>query len=194
MPAMQVILRNEAVKGSRSWIVNTIAPSYITPIDPTISPCQYRQALAFTPLPSIWLLLISFSIPFLFFKRSFATSRPHVKMTTVLSPINTDATSTSQEFPAYDEQSFFSTEGNMATISSLTPRSPPELVEQVIRTPGRQPSPQPTHFNIANRNGNGNGHRVLRSATVGYVAPEFKGRTEQMSKGKSSLALVTVQI
>ncbi|KAA8573164.1 hypothetical protein EYC84_003675 [Monilinia fructicola] len=91
------------------------------------------------------------------------------------------------QFPAYDEQFFLPTEENMATISSPISRSPHKLVEQIIRTPGRQPSPQPTHFNIAHRNGNGNGHRVLRSATVGYVAPEFKGRTEQMSKVREQI-------
>jgi glutamate dehydrogenase len=62
-----------------------------------------------------------------------------------------------------------------------------KLVEQVIRTPGRQPSPQPTHFSVPvghkNGNGNGNGHRVLRSATVGYIAPEFKGKKAQMAQG-----------
>ncbi|APA08274.1 hypothetical protein sscle_03g030440 [Sclerotinia sclerotiorum 1980 UF-70] len=93
----------------------------------------------------------------------------------------------SQQFPTYNEQSFPPTEENMATVSSSTPRSPHKLVEQVIRTPGRQPSPQPTHFNVPHRNGNGNGHRVLRSATVGYVAPEFKGRTEQMSKVREQI-------
>lgn len=60
-------------------------------------------------------------------------------------------------------------------------------VENVIRTPGRQPSPQPTHFSVPlslkNGNGNGNGHRVLRSATVGYVAPEFEGKKAQMEQG-----------
>ncbi|KAF7921140.1 uncharacterized protein EAE98_008566 [Botrytis deweyae] len=108
-------------------------------------------------------------------------------MATVLSPINTDSMGALQQFPAYDEQFILSTEENMATISSSTPRSPHTLVEQIIRTPGRQPSPQPTHFNIPHRNGNGNGHRVLRSATVGYVAPEFAGRTEQMVKVREQI-------
>ncbi|RSL38796.1 NAD-specific glutamate dehydrogenase [Fusarium sp. AF-6] len=45
----------------------------------------------------------------------------------------------------------------------------------------RGPSPQPTHFSVplSNGNGNGNGHRVLRSATVGYIAPEFPGKKAQ---------------
>jgi hypothetical protein len=32
---------------------------------------------------------------------------------------------------------------------------------------------------------NSNGHRVLRSATVGYVAPAFEGKTRQMLQGWS---------
>ncbi|KAG9227974.1 hypothetical protein BJ875DRAFT_390356, partial [Amylocarpus encephaloides] len=62
-----------------------------------------------------------------------------------------------------------------------------KLVDQVSRTPGRLPSPQPAHFSVShkNGNGNGNGHRVLRSATLGYVAPEFKGKTEQKLEVKS---------
>ncbi|KAI0440858.1 NAD-specific glutamate dehydrogenase [Xylaria telfairii] len=50
----------------------------------------------------------------------------------------------------------------------------------------RHPSPQPTHFGvplhperITGQNGH-NGHKVLRSATVGYIAPEFEGKDEQM--------------
>lgn len=63
-----------------------------------------------------------------------------------------------------------------------------KLVDQVSRTPGRQPSPQPAHFSIPYKNlsgnGNGNGHRTLRSATVGYIAPEFKGKQAQMVEGE----------
>jgi glutamate dehydrogenase len=54
-------------------------------------------------------------------------------------------------------------------------------VQQLDSEPSRHPSPQPTHFSLLNRQ-NGQGHRVLRSATVGYVAPEFKGKTEQMKQ------------
>ncbi len=50
--------------------------------------------------------------------------------------------------------------------------------------PSRHPSPQPTHFSVPLAKSNGNGHRILRSATVGYVAPEFKGRDDQMKQGK----------
>jgi glutamate dehydrogenase len=52
--------------------------------------------------------------------------------------------------------------------------------------PGRHPSPQPTHvsYPTMSKAVNGNGHRVLRSATVGYVAPEFTGKKEQMKLGQ----------
>jgi glutamate dehydrogenase len=72
----------------------------------------------------------------------------------------------------------------MATLDS-----PPanKLVDQVIRTPGRQPSPQPTHFSLPYKNGNGNGHRVLRSATVGYIAPEFTGKKAQQAQVREKL-------
>lgn len=48
------------------------------------------------------------------------------------------------------------------------------------------PSPQPAHLAMpmAARL-NGNGHRTLRSATVGYVAEAFQGKAEQMTEGKS---------
>jgi glutamate dehydrogenase len=91
------------------------------------------------------------------------------------------------EFPKYEEFSEF--DGSIAIMDiSDTSRSPSsatnKLVDQVIRTPGRKPSPQPAHFSVPSKNGNGNGHRVLRSATVGYIAPEFKGKAEQMLQGK----------
>ncbi|KAL1871445.1 hypothetical protein VTK73DRAFT_2053 [Phialemonium thermophilum] len=54
--------------------------------------------------------------------------------------------------------------------------------------PSRHPSPQPTHFSVPYLpQANGNGHRVLRSATVGYVAPEFKGKIEQMKQVKEEI-------
>lgn len=61
-----------------------------------------------------------------------------------------------------------------------------KLVEQIIRTPNREPSPQPAHFSIPYGNGqNGeNRHRVLRSATVGYIAPTFVGKAAQMEEGQ----------
>ncbi|ORY00597.1 Glutamate/Leucine/Phenylalanine/Valine dehydrogenase-domain-containing protein [Clohesyomyces aquaticus] len=53
-----------------------------------------------------------------------------------------------------------------------------KLLEQVIRTPGRMPSPQPTHLSVP-----GSGHatpRVLPQEGSGYVAPKFEGKEKQM--------------
>ncbi|RWA12014.1 hypothetical protein EKO27_g3095 [Xylaria grammica] len=58
----------------------------------------------------------------------------------------------------------------------------------------RHPSPQPTHFTVplgsdrVNGQNGPNGHKVLRSATVGYIAPEFKGKDEQMNTVKEIIA------
>ncbi|KAK7911292.1 NAD-specific glutamate dehydrogenase [Apiospora marii] len=62
-----------------------------------------------------------------------------------------------------------------------------KLVQQLQggAEPSRTPSPQPTHFSVPQTNGNG--HRVLRSATVGYIAPEFKGKAEQKQQVKEIL-------
>ncbi|KAL2206317.1 NAD+ dependent glutamate dehydrogenase [Sarocladium strictum] len=49
----------------------------------------------------------------------------------------------------------------------------------------RGPSPQPTHFSVPlQSHASSNGHRILRSATVGYIAPEFQGKEEQMKTVK----------
>ncbi|KAI6091819.1 NAD-specific glutamate dehydrogenase [Hypoxylon rubiginosum] len=55
---------------------------------------------------------------------------------------------------------------------------------QNVDQPSRHPSPQPTHFSVPLGSPATNGHRVLRSATVGYIAPEFKGRDEQIIQVK----------
>ncbi|KAF4981942.1 hypothetical protein FZEAL_2336 [Fusarium zealandicum] len=62
----------------------------------------------------------------------------------------------------------------------------PNPVANLKAEASRGPSPQPTHFSVPliNGNGNGNGHRVLRSATVGYIAPEFTGKLEQKQSVK----------
>lgn len=94
------------------------------------------------------------------------------------------------KFPEYEEPPEFSEFDESIAImdisdTSRSPSSPTsKLVDQVIRTPGRRPSPQPAHFSVPSKTGNGNGHRVLRSATVGYIAPEFKGKAAQMLQGK----------
>jgi glutamate dehydrogenase len=51
-----------------------------------------------------------------------------------------------------------------------------KLLEQVIRTPDRMPSPQPTHLNVPGTAT----HKVLREQGTGYVAPTFEGKTKQM--------------
>ena len=51
----------------------------------------------------------------------------------------------------------------------------------------RGPSPGPTHFSVPLTNGTGHAHRVLRSATVGYIAPEFTGKLEQKQTVKDIL-------
>lgn len=75
-----------------------------------------------------------------------------------------------------------------STMSSAAPPRPKALAQ--IQTSesesSRGPSPQPTHVSVPQvplsvRNG----HRVLRSATVGYVAPQFEGKTEQIKSVKA---------
>ncbi|KAI9812051.1 MAG: NAD-dependent glutamate dehydrogenase [Pycnora praestabilis] len=53
-----------------------------------------------------------------------------------------------------------------------------KVLDQVIRTPGRQPSPQPTHLSVPGANY----HRVLHEEGPGYVAPKFEGREKQMEQ------------
>ncbi|CAG9993628.1 unnamed protein product [Clonostachys byssicola] len=45
----------------------------------------------------------------------------------------------------------------------------------------RGASPQPSHISIPLPH---NGHKILRSATVGYIAPEFVGKLEQMKSAR----------
>ena len=54
-----------------------------------------------------------------------------------------------------------------------------KLLEQVIRTPERQPSPQPTHLSVPGASP----HRVLHEEGSGYVAPVFEGKEQQMEQG-----------
>lgn len=68
----------------------------------------------------------------------------------------------------------------------MTPNFPvPGPVAQLqAEEQSRGASPQPTHFSVPLERNNSNGHRILRSATVGYVAPEFTGKVEQKREGK----------
>lgn len=55
-----------------------------------------------------------------------------------------------------------------------------KLLEQVVRTPGRQPSPQPTHLSVPGASS----HRILQEEGPGYVAPKFEGKELQMDQGE----------
>jgi hypothetical protein len=96
------------------------------------------------------------------------------------------------EFPKYEEPPEFSEFDQSSAIMDIntSPRSPVsptnKHLDNIVSSPIRKPSPQPTHFSVPPKNGNGNGHRVLRSATVGYIAPEFKGKAAQMLQGRIS--------
>ncbi|PNY28567.1 NAD-specific glutamate dehydrogenase [Tolypocladium capitatum] len=69
-------------------------------------------------------------------------------------------------------------------MSSPLPQPKP-LANIQSEESSRGPSPQPTHFSVPLvSHSNGNGNRTLRSATVGYVAPEFAGKLEQMKTVK----------
>ena len=57
-------------------------------------------------------------------------------------------------------------------------------LEQVIRTPGRQPSPQPTHLSVPGPSQ----HRILHEEGSGYVAPKFEGKETQMDQGQLHFA------
>lgn len=53
-----------------------------------------------------------------------------------------------------------------------------KILDNVIRTPNRIPSPQPTHLSVP-----GSPHpRVLHEKGSGYVAPKFEGKEAQMEK------------
>ena len=54
-----------------------------------------------------------------------------------------------------------------------------KILDQVIRTPGRQPSPQPTHLAVPGSAS----HKVLQEHGSGYVAPRFEGKELQMEQG-----------
>lgn len=60
-----------------------------------------------------------------------------------------------------------------------------KLVEQVVRTPGRQPSPQPTMLGVPGATqSNQSLHKILSDHSSGYVAPKFEGKKAQMEEGK----------
>ncbi|KAL8675294.1 MAG: hypothetical protein Q9168_000323 [Polycauliona sp. 1 TL-2023] len=71
-----------------------------------------------------------------------------------------------------------------ANIDEPQDKSPPpkglhnRLLDHAIRTPGRQPSPQPTHLGVP---GPGQ-HRLVQEQGSGYVAPVFDGKEHQMDQ------------
>ena len=54
-----------------------------------------------------------------------------------------------------------------------------KIVDQIVRTPGRQPSPQPTHLSVPGSTQ----HKLLHEEGSGYVAPKFEGKELQMDQG-----------
>lgn len=80
-------------------------------------------------------------------------------------------------FPVYVDPFSSSDDTMMDSPVAGSPTS--RLLSKVKDGVERHLSPQPTHLGRVN----GNGHRVLRSATVGYEAPEFEGKAEQMVQG-----------
>ena len=58
-----------------------------------------------------------------------------------------------------------------------------KLLDTVVRTPGRQPSPQPTLLGMPGAT-HSNNSRVLQEEGPGYVAPKFEGKEQQMEEGK----------
>ncbi|KAL7627100.1 NAD-dependent glutamate dehydrogenase [Parahypoxylon ruwenzoriense] len=97
-------------------------------------------------------------------------------------------------FPEYTDplESFegFEPKTQIMTTNGTAPASAPAPANKLLGKvqgadqPSRHPSPQPTHFSVPLKTFGANGHRVLRSATVGYIAPEFKGRDEQIQHVK----------
>jgi hypothetical protein len=63
-----------------------------------------------------------------------------------------------------------------------------KLLEQVVRPPGRQPSPQPTHLGVPGAS-HSNNSRILHETGPGYVAPKFEGKEQQMEDGMHALRL-----
>ncbi|CAK7272698.1 NAD-dependent glutamate dehydrogenase [Sporothrix epigloea] len=74
------------------------------------------------------------------------------------------------------------------SATNHTPSQTNKLVGKVRGEISRHPSPQPSHLSYSVPRASGNGHRVLRSATVGYVAPEFIGRSQQMKEVKDAIS------
>ena len=73
-------------------------------------------------------------------------------------------------------------------MASITPNDRGDFaqnknLEHVVRTPGRKPSPQPTHLSVPGQPP----HKMLNEEGPGYVAPKFEGKEKQMEEGKAAL-------
>lgn len=88
-------------------------------------------------------------------------------------------------FESSDDTFAYSDVSTMAS-STPSPTATPnhKLVEKLREDPSRHASPQPTSVSHGPAKMNGNGYRVLRSATVGYIAPAFAGKLDQMKEGE----------
>lgn len=103
--------------------------------------------------------------------------------------VNTKTDFPLTSFPEYVDPFTPPQETRMGSPEAAAVANP--LVEKVKgEDVDRHPSPQPTHVSSSFvGKTNGNGHRVLRSATVGYVAPEFTGKKEQMAHGELTVTM-----
>lgn len=86
--------------------------------------------------------------------------------------------------PDSDEMETLTLPRRESTTEPPPERAPPngahnKILEQVVRTPGRQPSPQPTHLSVPGSSQ----HKVLHEEGSGYVAPKFEGKEAQMDQG-----------
>jgi glutamate dehydrogenase len=78
------------------------------------------------------------------------------------------------------------------TTNGTTPNPPHhKLLDTVVRTPGRQPSPQPTLLGMPGST-HSNNSRVLYEEGPGYVAPKFEGKEHQKEEGKYPRDLVRI--
>lgn len=92
---------------------------------------------------------------------------------------------TISSFPDYIDPFEASSGSDIMSGAQSAPSLHKALAGRLKDDPTRHPSPQPTHLGgYYLSKANGNGHRTMRSATLGYVAPEFKGKAEQMKQGK----------
>ncbi|KAI1354587.1 NAD-specific glutamate dehydrogenase-like protein [Xylaria sp. FL0043] len=105
----------------------------------------------------------------------------------------TDCATSSDSFESYQYNNYIMASEDLAPAEASGPAN--KLLKKIREEQvSRHPSPQPTHFTVplssdmVNGQNGHNGHKVLRSATVGYIAPEFKGKEEQMATVKKIIA------